>query len=142
MTLEFIVETLEETQTAGVEIARALSIPSCVYLHGAMGTGKTTLTKAILRSLGYDKAVTSPTYNLIQEYRVPTATVYHMDLYRLADPEEIEYLALPDLWASNSLFLIEWPQKGEGFLPQADVSLSLNTFNDSGIEKRKIVLAK
>lgn len=142
MILEFIVETLEETDAAGVEIARALTVPSCVYLHGDMGAGKTTLTKAILNALGYDKAVTSPTYNLIQEYRVSTAMVYHMDLYRLNDPEELAYLALQDLWGDDSLFLIEWPQKGEGFLPPADAALSLNIFNESGVEKRKIILSE
>ena len=138
--MEFIVETLEQTEAAGAKIASAITFPSCVYLHGDMGAGKTTLTKAILQGLGYEKAVTSPTYNLIQEYKVPKGMVYHMDLYRLDDPSELEFLALADLWSETTVFLIEWPQKGEGFLPTPDASLSLNIFDDAGSKKRKIIL--
>lgn len=137
---EFIVETIDQTAHAASVIAEAFVFPACVYLHGDMGAGKTTLTKHILRHLGYQKAVTSPTYNLIQEYPVPKGVVYHMDLYRLDDPSEVESLALEDLWSDQCLFLIEWPQKGAGFLPPATFDISLQLFRDSGAEKRKIML--
>lgn len=108
--------SLADTEKAGSSIASQLIFPACVYLNGKMGAGKTTLTKSIIRSLGYEGEVTSPTYNLIQEYQVTQGTVYHMDLYRLEDPAEIEYLAIEDLWSDNCLFLIEWAEKGLGYL--------------------------
>ena len=111
--------SVDETNVIGEKIAQAISFPSCIYLHGDMGQGKTTLCKSIIAALGSRQTVTSPTYNLVQEYEVNSGVVYHMDLYRLDDPEELEYLALSDLWTSNSVFLVEWPQKGHGFLQQA-----------------------
>lgn len=140
MTIQFITESLEETASAGEQIAREITFPACVYLNGGMGVGKTTLTKSILRGLGYTGAVTSPTYNLIQEYSVEQGTVYHMDLYRLTDPSELAYLAIEDLWSDQSLFLVEWPQKGVGFLPSANWEVSLNIFDESGVVKRNIIL--
>lgn len=111
-------KSLADTADIGGTIAAALSSPACVYLQGEMGAGKTTLCKAIIEHLGYVGAVTSPTYNLIQEYPVSNGIVYHMDLYRVQQPEEVAFLALPDLWTDNSLFLIEWPDNGVPFLPK------------------------
>lgn len=120
--------SLLETEKVGESIALALSFPACVYLNGDMGAGKTTLTKSIICGLGYDGEVTSPTYNLIQEYQVKQGMVYHMDLYRLDDPAEIEYLAIEDLWSKDSIFLIEWAEKGGNYLkkPSHEVSISKN----------------
>ena len=112
-------KSLSDTESVGQQIASALTFPSCVYLDAGMGAGKTTLTKSIINSLGYQGEVTSPTYNLIQEYPVNNGMVYHMDLYRLQDPEELSFLALEDLWSDQSIFLIEWPQNGEGYLSPA-----------------------
>lgn len=139
---EYIVSSVEDTERVGAEIADRLALPSCVYLEGGMGAGKTTLSKAILARLGYKGTVTSPTYNLIQEYEIEQGVVQHMDLYRLQDPEELEYLAIEDLWTENSLFLIEWPEKGEGALPAADYVISVQRMACENEEKRKIVLTK
>jgi tRNA threonylcarbamoyladenosine biosynthesis protein TsaE len=84
-----------------------------------MAAGKTTLAKAIINQLGYVGEVTSPTYNLVQEYPVASGTVYHMDLYRLESPDELEFLALDDLWTKDSVFLVEWSERGHGWLPAA-----------------------
>ena len=116
---------LLDTDMAGQRIGSALRFPACVHLNGEMGAGKTTLTKSIIRSLGYKGDVTSPTYNLIQEYQVDQGMVYHMDLYRLDDPAEIEYLAIEDLWSPTSIFLIEWAEKGEGCLPNASHTITI-----------------
>lgn len=135
-------DCLSDTEKIGESIALELPFPACVYLKGEMGAGKTTLTKSIIRGLGYDGEVTSPTYNLIQEYPVEQGTVYHMDLYRLDDPAEIEYLAIEDLWSKNSVFLIEWAEKGKGYLRVPSHEISINKNFDHSEFVRNIVLKK
>ena len=141
MSKKFSVKTLEETAVVGATIAEILSFPKCIYLDGAMGAGKTTLTASILAGLGYKGSVTSPTYNLVQEYQIGQGTVYHMDLYRLEEPDELEYLAIDDLWTEESIFIIEWPSKGVGFLPKADISISIATYTKDDQEYREIIVA-
>ena len=140
MSKKFSVKTLEETAAAGAAIAKTLAFPRCIYLDGAMGAGKTTLTASVLAGLGYEGSVTSPTYNLVQEYQVNRGTVYHMDLYRLEDPEELEYLAIDDLWTPESIFIIEWPSKGAGFLPKPDIEISIATHKKGEQEYREIIV--
>ena len=111
--------SLLDTRAIAASIAELLVAPACVYLQGGLGAGKTTLCKGIIQELGYSGVVTSPTYNLIQEYKVKRGIVYHMDLYRLQDPDELEYLGLADLYTSDSFWLVEWPDKGSGYLPVA-----------------------
>lgn len=138
---EYSSRSLQETQIAGEDIAMQLVFPSCVYLVGDMGVGKTTLTKSIIQSFGYTGEVTSPTYNLVQEYKVEKGIVYHMDLYRIEDPSEIEFLALDDLWSAQSLFLIEWPERGLGYLPPNDVELSICK-NTTGVSDVRSIIYK
>lgn len=134
----FSSQCLEDTQRIGMQIAEQLVFPSCVYLEGSMGTGKTTLTKSIIEGFGYQGDVTSPTYNLIQEYAVEQGIIYHMDLYRLEDPSELEYLALEDMWSDASLFLIEWPKKGAGYLQMANARINISMKLDGAVNNRKI----
>lgn len=139
--MRFTVNSLNDTIIAAEQIARSLSFPSCIYLEGAMGAGKTTLITHILHSLGYEGAVTSPTYNLVQEYSIQAGTLYHMDLYRVNDPMELEFLAIDDLWSKNSIFMIEWPDRGAGFLPAADLSLTISKRPLDGEQAREFVLS-
>jgi len=137
----FIANNLNETHAIGKQIAAQLTFPSCVYLEGGMGVGKTTLTKSIIQGFGYSGEVTSPTYNLVQEYKVEHGVIYHMDLYRLEDPSEVEFLALEDLWCDGRcLFLIEWPEKGIGYLRKQDVGISIYKNTDNSSEERNIIL--
>ena len=138
---EYSARTLQETQAIGADIAMQLVFPSCVHLVGDMGVGKTTLTKSIIQSFGYSGEVTSPTYNLVQEYKVEKGIVYHMDLYRLEDPSEIEFLALDDLWGNQSLFLIEWPERGLGYLPPNDVEVLISK-NTAGVSDARSIIYK
>jgi len=138
--LTFESSSLEDTKKIGEKIAGAIAFPSCVYLNADMGQGKTTLCKSIIEALGCKQTVTSPTYNLVQEYNVDAGLVYHMDLYRLEDPSELEYLALPDLWSQQSLFLVEWPEKGHGFLQPATHEITIEQTQNSSI--RSICLKK
>ncbi len=136
----YIAKDVDETHTIGRQIAAQLSFPACVYLSGEMGAGKTTLSKSIIDALGHQGEVTSPTYNLVQEYEVELGTIFHMDLYRIEDPSELEFLAIDDLWSDISLFLIEWPEKGSGFLPQANFEISISKKFDQTVNTRNIIL--
>lgn len=89
-----------------------------IYLQGDLGAGKTSFVRAVLKQLGYEGLVKSPTYSLIESYPLENFNLYHMDLYRLKDPSELEQLGLADYLSSPSVFLIEWPECGEGFLPE------------------------
>ncbi|MBL4673944.1 MAG: tRNA (adenosine(37)-N6)-threonylcarbamoyltransferase complex ATPase subunit type 1 TsaE [Arenicella sp.] len=136
----FSARSIEQTHDIGRQIARQLVFPSCIYLHGDMGAGKTTLTKSIIQAFGYAGAVTSPTYNLVQEYPVDQGVIYHMDLYRLEDPSEIEFLAVDDMWSERSLFLIEWPERAAGHLQAADCEIFINKAFDTSQDTRDITL--
>jgi tRNA threonylcarbamoyladenosine biosynthesis protein TsaE len=96
-----------------------------LYLHGDLGTGKTTLVRGILRGLGHEGAVRSPTYTLIEPYALGGRQVYHLDLYRLGDAEELEYLGLRDLLGADQLLLVEWPERAAGALPAADLDIRI-----------------
>ncbi|PID44604.1 MAG: tRNA (adenosine(37)-N6)-threonylcarbamoyltransferase complex ATPase subunit type 1 TsaE [Proteobacteria bacterium] len=109
----------------GGQIARHLPIGGVVLLHGNLGAGKTTLVRGLLRSLGFNGTVKSPTYTLVEPYHIANRDIYHFDLYRLADPEELEYLGARDYFRNNALCLIEWPEKASGFLPDADLTVSI-----------------
>ena len=131
---------LDSTKIIAQEIVSQLNYPACVYLYGDLGAGKTTLCQSIIASLGYRGAVTSPTYNLIQEYSTDKCMIYHMDLYRLEEPEELEYLALGDLWDKRSLFLIEWPENGRPYVLEQTHSIEILRKNMGSTEERDIYL--
>lgn len=96
-----------------------------VFLEGDLGAGKTTFARALLVELGAGARIKSPTYSLIESYRVGDADAHHLDLYRIADPGELEWLGLADLWTASTLMLIEWPERGPGALPAPDLVLQL-----------------
>jgi tRNA threonylcarbamoyladenosine biosynthesis protein TsaE len=123
---DLMLATPTATGQLGAALARHLpEQPVVLYLEGELGAGKTTTARALLRALGVQGAVRSPTYTLVERYDSPHGELVHLDLYRIAAPEELEYLALDELAASAHLWLVEWPQRGRGVLPAADLELRL-----------------
>lgn len=120
----------EATEALGAAIANCFVPGSLIHLLGELGAGKTTLVRGFLRGLGYTGAVKSPTYTLVENYMIREQSVYHFDLYRLGDPEELEYMGIRDYLDELSVSLVEWPQRGEGILPTPDLEVSLEYRND------------
>ena len=110
-------------QRLAAEFAQAIEPPAVVYLRGDLGAGKTTFARAFIHARGYRGYVKSPSYGLLETYAVPGLSVLHLDLYRIEDPEELEYLAIRDQFDGQTVLLVEWPDRGAGFLPEPDVVL-------------------
>lgn len=118
------------SQALGAALAATLPPRAVVHLQGDLGAGKTTLARALLRALGVQGAIKSPTYTLIERYPVEDGEVAHLDLYRIADSEELAFLGLDELVDSARLWLIEWPDRGAHFLPAADLCVRLGVSGD------------
>ena len=126
------VDLADEAASAALagQFARALEPPCAVYLFGDLGAGKTLFTRACLHALGYEGYVKSPSYGLLETYRVSGLTVLHLDLYRIEDPEELEYLAIRDLYREDTVLMVEWPDRGSGHLPAPDLALEFDESNE------------
>ncbi|WKV84492.1 tRNA (adenosine(37)-N6)-threonylcarbamoyltransferase complex ATPase subunit type 1 TsaE [Pseudomonas sp. B24_DOA] len=115
----------------GARIARVTQGHGLIFLEGNLGMGKTTLSRGIIRGLGHVGAVKSPTFTLVEPYEIGDVRAFHFDLYRLVDPEELEFLGIRDYFEDDALCLIEWPDKGAGFLPKPDLTITIGP-QDSG----------
>lgn len=138
---ETTTHSAEETVAFGRTLVELLSPPRMVLLRGDLGAGKTTLVKGIAAAFeaAAEEDVTSPTFTLVHEYRGPRANLYHIDLYRIDTPRELETLGLDDLRSENSVLLIEWGEKFPLLIRERDVEIALEREGESG---RRIRIAR
>lgn len=129
--------TPDSTEDLGRALARTRPAPAVVHLQGDLGAGKSTLARALLRELGVTGAIRSPTYTLVERYPLPDGEAWHLDLYRIGDAAELEFLGLDP--EDATLWLVEWPERGIGSLPPADLVVAL-AVDRSG--RRAVVTAR
>lgn len=112
------------TEALGTALAETLGDGGIITLSGDLGAGKTTFSRGLIRACGHPGAVKSPTYTLVEPYEHTRPAVMHFDLYRLADPEELDFIGFRDYLSASSLRLIEWPEKGRPLIPVPDLALT------------------
>ncbi len=115
----------EATEQFGAELFHSLPSKCLIFLYGDLGAGKTTMVRGFLRAAGYNGIVKSPTYTLVEEYTISGRKIFHFDLYRVLDPEELEWIGIRDYFDQDSICFIEWPDKGKGYLPKPDRIITL-----------------
>jgi len=122
----------------GHSLATEMVKPSVMTLEGDLGAGKSVLARGLINALGHTGKVKSPTYTLVEQYVVPHWRIAHLDLYRLNDPEELHYLGLDDIVANSDLLIIEWPNKGQGLLPNPTLRVTIDYLDDG----RSVVVSR
>ncbi len=125
-----------EMQTLGKELGKLFAGGSIIYLEGDLGAGKTTFARGFIRSYNHTCAIKSPTYTLVESYPGDCLTIHHFDLYRIADPEELEFIGIIDYFSQETISLIEWPDRGKPLLPAPDLTVRIHYKNS----KRKVTL--
>ncbi len=123
--LRLYTDNSEQQEAVGAALAADCPHGSIIYLHGDLGAGKTTLVRGFMHGLGHKGAVKSPTYTLMEPYRIGDISYCHIDLYRLSDAEELEYTGLRDLLDEGATLLVEWPERGQGGLPPSDLMIHI-----------------
>lgn len=134
--MQFFCARQSDTEQLAQALAASCPQGMVVYLHGGLGAGKSTFARAFIHRLGFRGSVKSPTYSLLEAYRLEDGLeAVHMDLYRLADPDEVDYLALDEYEKNARALLIEWPEKGTGHIPAADITIHFITQADGRLLK-------
>ncbi|WP_444997331.1 tRNA (adenosine(37)-N6)-threonylcarbamoyltransferase complex ATPase subunit type 1 TsaE [Aliikangiella sp. IMCC44359] len=129
--VKFLLAGEQATVNVGRLLAKFAPHNALIFLNGTLGAGKTTLVRGFLRACGHLGSTKSPTYTLVEPYQLETRSVYHFDLYRLGDPEELEYIGIRDYLDEQAVCIVEWPEKGGGFLPSPDLVMNLSYEGES-----------
>ena len=125
-----IVDSAENMEAAGASLIRSISAPSVIFLRGNLGAGKTTFVRGALRALGYQGLVKSPTFTLVETYTFEKFSVHHFDLYRISDPEELDFIGVREYNNDDTICFIEWPDMGLRMLPKPSVEVNIEYLND------------
>ena len=125
------------TESLGQRLARSMPATAVVFLRGDLGAGKSSIARAMLRALGVSGPIKSPTYSLVERYSLAQGEAVHMDLYRIAEAAELEFLGLDDLAAQARLWLVEWPERGAAALPRPDIEIELTVSGAGRIAELK-----
>lgn len=133
MTEHLRIHNEAEMLALGAELAHRLPHGGLITLHGDLGAGKTTLVRGLLRELGHAGVVKSPTYTLVEPYHTDGRDIFHFDLYRLTDPEELEYMGIRDYLRPDALCLVEWPEKAGDILPKPNLQVFIH---HAGLERQ------
>lgn len=128
--IEATLTTEQELATFGARLADLACERGLVTLRGDLGAGKTTLVRGLLQAAGHSGAVKSPTFSLVEPYEINGCRIFHFDLYRLQDPEELEYIGIRDYLDESALCLVEWPEKAGSLLPVADINIMIRKVNE------------
>lgn len=131
--MKIYLKSAEETEAFGAKLFNEVRNKSLIFLTGNLGAGKTTLVRGFLRAAGYQGAVKSPTFTLVEEYLIEDRKYCHFDLYRLNDPEELEWIGIRDYFREEAVCFIEWPDQGRGFLPEPDILIRLEALNEGRV---------
>ena len=127
--MQFILHNEKETEALGAKLALIVPEKALIFLEGNLGMGKTTFVRGFIKSLGYTGAVKSPTYNIVEEYKIENNLIFHFDLYRLNDPEELEWIGIDDYLHENAISFIEWPEQGVGYLGIPSIIISFESYS-------------
>lgn len=130
MNMEFAAQTVRDMYGLAARLASGLTPGLVIFLRGELGAGKTTFVAGVLWALGHEGTVKSPTFTLVEPYGLSKFPVYHFDLYRLNEPDELEFLGLRDYLKGESVCFFEWPERGAGILPTPDIDIVITRIND------------
>ena len=140
--MNFSLTNEQQTLACGAKLATLCHQGAVIFLNGDLGAGKTTFCRGVIQGFGYSGIVKSPTYTLVETYEPlvhdQIKRAHHFDLYRLGDPEELEYIGIRDYFDNFSLCLIEWPERGGPYLPTADITMEFYVNNDQGRDVKMI----
>ena len=132
----FFLSSEDETEQLAKQLGQSILLGVVIFLKGDLGAGKTTFVRGLLRSLQFSGKVKSPTFTLVKQYDFAWGVIYHFDLYRLAHPEEMDFIGIREYFTPESIVFVEWPENGQGYLPPPDLELSFQILP----EGRKVAL--
>ena len=120
-----IVDSPEQMEAAGASLIQSVSPPAIIFLRGNLGAGKTTFVRGALRGLGYQGHVKSPTFTIVESYTFSSLTIHHFDLYRISDPEELDFIGMREYNTDSTVCFIEWPDMGLGMIPKPTIEVNI-----------------